>query len=81
MKFDLTLHHSGFARHSGQTKHDDAGLSGRVAAIARRAKEWLAAEWQPLSDEEAFLSRSQNQADLERRLLVLQDPHTRQSFW
>ncbi|HUW36958.1 MAG TPA: hypothetical protein VMV91_06465 [Rhodocyclaceae bacterium] len=77
MKFDLTLHHSGIARHPGQA----SALSRRVSAVLGRAKEWLFAEWHPLSDEEAYLAQAQNEADLERRLLVLQDPRTRQSFW
>ena len=77
MKFDLALDHSGIARHHGQA----AAPAKRVSAVLRRAKEWLFAEWHPLSDEEAYLAQAQNGADLERRLMILQDPRTRQSFW
>lgn len=81
MKVDLTLHHSDFARHSGSAADGFAGLARRASIVVRRVKEWLVAEWHPISEEEAFLAQSQNLADLERRILILQSPNTRQSFW
>ena len=81
MKVDLTLRHSDLARHQGPAADHFAQLSQRASTVIGRIKEWLAAEWHPLSEEEAFLAQSQNLADLERRMLSLQNPNTRQSFW
>ena len=81
MKVDLTLRHSDFARHQGQAAERFAHSTRRAATVIGRIKEWLTAELHPLSEEEAFLAQSQNLADLERRMLSLQNPNTRQSFW
>lgn len=83
MKIDLTMNSVGFARHIGHAAHDEnkATLGNRVWSALRRAKDRLVGDLRPTSDEEAFLAKSQNHADLERRILMLQNPDRHQSGW
>ena len=65
----------------GSRAHDGKGFGKRVWSAIGRAKDWLVAKLRPISYEEAFLAQAQNHADLERRMLILQDPQSRHSYW
>jgi hypothetical protein len=67
----------GFAQ-AGRKGND---LGSRVWPALRQAKDWLVEKLRPISAEEAFLAKSQNHADLERRILILQRSERDQSGW
>jgi hypothetical protein len=81
MKVDLTMNSSGFARHFEQAAHDGNSLLNRVWSAIRRAKDSLIASSRRTSGDEAFLAKSQNLADLERRIVMLQNPECHQFHW
>ncbi len=81
MKADLTMNNAGYSRHFEQAAHDGFALGNRVWAALKRVKDRLIADLRPISEEEAYLSKAQNHADLERRMLMLQSPDRHQSHW
>jgi len=75
------MNSAGYARHFEQAAHDGNRFAAQVWSALGRAKDWLVAALRPTSDDEAFLAKSQNLADLERRMLILQSPDHHQSNW
>jgi hypothetical protein len=81
MKVDLTMNSAGYLRQFEQAAHDANAFGKGSLAALMRVKDSLIAALRPVSDEEAFLAKSQNHADLERRILMLQAPGRHQSGW
>ena len=83
MKVDLTMNSAGFIRHIGFEQAAPAGktLGQVVWPLLMRAKDWLVAERRPNRQEEAFLAGAQNHADLERRIMMVQNPECQDFFW
>jgi len=67
----------GFSQ-AGRKRND---LGSRFWPALRQAKDWLVTKLRPISADEAFLAKSQNHADLERRILMLQNEERHQSPW
>lgn len=81
MKADLTMNNAGYSRHFEQAAHDGYALGSRALSAIKRIADKLIADLRPTSAEEAYLSKAQNHADLERRILTLQSPNRDQSPW
>ena len=82
MKVDLTMDSAGFARHFGFAQAPAGKTFAQfILPLLARARDWLVAERRPNCQEEAFLAQSQNHADLERRIMIVQNPECQDFFW
>ncbi len=75
--FNEAWAHIGFA----QTARKGNSLGEVIRSLLIRAKNWLVASLRPIDAEEAYLSKAQNLADLERRIRIVQSPDCQDFFW
>lgn len=66
---------------SEQASRRGNSYGNRLGSALIRAKDWLIEHLRPIDPEEAFLARSQNLADLERRIRMVQNPECQQFPW
>lgn len=83
MKADFTLPHGAFVQHflfGGKTP-DLRSIAGGLFAKVNLVLARLSNVFGSISTEEAYLAKSQNIAELERRILELQSPRHGFSSW